>query len=284
MKIGITGATGHLGRLVVNKLKEKVKADNIVALVRTPSNAVDMGIEAREFDYDKPEALPGALKDIDTLLLISANEIGKRSRQHTNVVNAAKQAGIKWFLYTSVLHADTTTLSLAGEHRETETAIKSSGIPYTILRNGWYTENYLASADSAIKSGAFIGCAGDGKISSATRADFADAAVAILTSDGHIGKTYELAGDDYYTLSDLAAEISRQSGKNIPYINMTESEYAEKLKSFGLPEDLAKEIASWDASAGRGDLFDESHQLSALIGRKTTPLADAVREALTASK
>lgn len=284
MKIGITGATGHLGRLVVNKLKEKVQTDNIVALVRTPSNAADLGIEAREFDYDKPEALPEALKGIDTLLLISANIIGQRTRQHTNVVNAAKQAGIKWILYTSVLRADTSSLTLADEHRETEAAIKSSGIPYTILRNGWYTENYLASADGAIKSGAFIGCAGDGKISSATRADFADAAVTILTGDGHIGKIYELAGDDYYTLSDLAAEISRQSGKNIPYINLTESEYAEKLKSFGLPEDLAKEIASWDASAGRGDLYDDSHRLSAFIGRKTTPLADAVREALAAAK
>ena len=280
MKIAITGATGQLGRLVVSKLKEKVAADTIVALVRTPQKATDLGVEVREADYEKPETLGTALQGVDTLLLISGSEVGKRARQHRNVIEAAKQAGVKWLVYTSLLHADKSTLSLAAEHLATEQALKEAGVPYTMLRNGWYTENYTGSIPGALAGGAFVGSAGEGKIAAAARADFAEAAVTVLTSEGHQGKTYELAGDEAYTLSDLAAEISRQTGKNIPYNNLPVAEYAGVLKSFGLPEGLAQAIAGWDVSASKGDLFDNSRQLSRLIGRPTTPLSDTVAETL----
>lgn len=280
MKIAITGATGQLGRLVVGKLKEKVSTDNIVALVRSPQKAADLKVEAREADYDNPETLERALKGINTLLLISGSEVGKRAEQHQNVIDAAKKTGVSRIVYTSILHADTSSISLADEHRATEAALKDSDIPYTILRNGWYTENYTGSIPGALAGGAFIGSAGDGRIASAARADFADAAVAVITSEGHEGKVYELAGDEAFTLSDLAAEVSRQTGKDIPYKNLPEAEYATILTSFGLPEGLAQAIASWDVAASQGALFDDSHQISALIGHPTTPMSDTVADAL----
>jgi NAD(P)H dehydrogenase (quinone) len=280
MKIGITGATGQLGRLVIEKLKAKVDAGNIIALVRTPQKAAELGVEAREFDYAKPGNLAQSLAGTDYLLLISGNEIGQRAIQHANVIEASKKAGIKWIVYTSLLHADKSTLSLAGEHFETEKALKASGIPYTILRNGWYTENYTGSVAGSIAGGAFIGSAGNGKISSAARADFAEAAAVVLSTEGHQGKTYELAGDESYTLTDLAAEISRQTGKNIPYNNLPEAEYANILKSFGLPEGFAHAVAGWDIGASKNDLFDDGHQLSKLIGRPTTALAVTVAKAI----
>ena len=280
MKIGVTGATGQLGQLVVEQLKQKTAAENIVALVRTPEKAAKLGVEARTFDYEKPEGLPGSLKDIDRLLLISSSEIGKREQQHKNVINAAKKAGVSWIVYTSLLHADTSSLSLAGEHLATEAALKKSGIEYTILRNGWYTENYTGSIAGALGAGAFVGSAGDGKISSATRADFAEAAAIVLTDESQKGKKFELAGDESYTLVELATEISKQTGKDIPYNNLPEGEYAKILKSVGLPEMVADAIASWDTGASKGDLFDDSKQLSKLIGRSTTPLADAVKAVL----
>jgi len=284
MKIGVTGATGQLGRLVVDKLKQKVAADNIVALVRSPQKAADLGVEAREFDYSQPEQLAGALIGVDTLLLISGSEVGQRAIQHKNVIDATGKAGVKWFVYTSLLHADTSSLSLAGEHLATEAELKASGIPYTVLRNGWYTENYTGSISGALAGGAFLGSAGDGKISSASRADYAAAAVAVLTGEGQQGKVYELAGDSAYTLTELAAEVSGQTGKDIPYKNLPESEYTGILKSFGLPEGLAGAIASWDTGASKGDLFDDNHQLSTLIGRPTTPMSETVKEALETSK
>ena len=280
MKIGITGATGQLGKIVVEKLKVKVNSDKIVALVRTPEKAAKLGVEVREFDYSKPDTLVDSLGGIDHLLLISSSEIGKRAEQHSNVIKAAKAAGVKWIVYTSLLHADTSSLNLAEEHLATEDALKASGIAYTILRNGWYSENYTGSIAGALAGGAFVGSAGDGKISSATRADFAEAAAVVITGKGHEGNVYELAGDEAYTLTDLAAEISRQTGKDIPYKNLPEGEYAEVLKSFGLPEFFATAIASWDTGASKGDLFDDGKQLSKLIGRPTTSLADAVAQAL----
>jgi NAD(P)H dehydrogenase (quinone) len=280
MKIGITGATGQLGRLVVEKLKQRVDSEKLVALVRSPDKAVDLGIEAKAFDYTKSETLVDALQGIDYLLLISGSEVGHRKAQHQNIIEAARKAGIKWIVYTSLLHADSSSLSLAAEHVETEEILKSSGIPYTILRNGWYTENYTASVPSALGAGAFIGSAGDGKISSAAREDYAEAAAVVLTSEGHVGKVYELAGDMAYTLKDLAAEISSQTGKDIPYNNLSEEEYAGVLNSFGLPEGLAQAIASWDIGASKGDLFDDGHVLSKLIGRPTTALAEVVKKTL----
>jgi len=280
MKIAVTGATGQLGSLVVEQLKKRVSGENIVALVRTPEKAAKLGVEARAFDYNQPEGLSDALKGIDRLVLISGSEIGQRARQHANVIDAAKKAGVKWIVYTSLLHADTSSLSLAGEHQATEKALKESGIAYTLLRNGWYTENYTGSIEGALGAGAFIGSAGNGKIASATRADFAEAAAVAVTDESHKGKVYELAGDKAYTLADLAAEVSKQSGKNIPYNNLPESEYANILKNVGLPETFANAIASWDTSASKGDLFDDSRQLSKLIGRPTTPLADTVKSVL----
>lgn len=281
MKTGITGATGQLGRLVVENLKRKVAAENLVALVRTPEKASDLGIETRAFDYEKPESLAGTLQGIDHLLLISGNEVGKRRQQHENVIKAAQQAEVKWIVYTSLLHADRSTLSLAEEHKATEDALKASGIAYTILRNGWYTENYTSSVPGTVKAGVLLGNAGEGKISSATREDFAEAAAVVLTSENQEGKVYELAGDNYFTLTDLAAEISRQTGKEIPYKNLPETEYAEMLKSFGLPEGMAKVIASFDTGAANNDLFDDSKQLSRLIGRPTTSLAQSVKDILS---
>ncbi|SMG08085.1 SDR family oxidoreductase [Sphingobacterium psychroaquaticum] len=280
MKIGITGATGQLGRLVVEGLKGKVVATDLVALVRSPENATDLGIEARTFNYDQADLLTDALSGIDTLLLISGSEVGARTQQHGNVIRAAQSAGVTWIVYTSLLHADQSGLSLAAEHVETEALLKASGVPYTILRNGWYTENYTGSIANAIAGGAFVGSAGHGQIASAARADYAAAAVAVLTSAGHQGKTYELAGDTAYTLTDLAAEVSKQTGKDIPYMNLPEQEYANLLISFDVPAPLAEAIAGWDSGAAKGDLFDDGKTLSKLIGRPTTPLADVVRAAL----
>lgn len=280
MTIAITGATGQLGRLVIEKLKARGIIGDIVALARDPSKAVDLGVATRAADYTQPAALKTALAGVGTLLLISSSEIGQRAAQHRNVIEAARAAGVKRIVYTSLLHADASPLSLAGEHRETEAMLKASGISAVILRNGWYTENYTGSIGGALAGGAFIGSAGDGKISSAARADYAEAAVAVLTTAGHDGKTYELAGDAAYTLADLAAEISRQTGKAIPYRNLPASEYAAALAGFGLPEGFAQAIAGWDVEASKGALFDGGKQLSALIGRPTTPLSTSVAAAL----
>jgi NAD(P)H dehydrogenase (quinone) len=280
MKIGITGATGQLGTLVVEQLKTKVASENIAALARSLDKASSLGVEAREFDYSKPEILEESLDGIEKLLLISSSEVGQRATQHANVINAAKKAGVKWIVYTSLLHADTSKISLAGEHLATEKALKESGIEHTILRNGWYSENYGMSIKGAVEGGGFIGSAGDGKISSASRADFAEAAATVISDESNKGKVFELAGDVAYTLTELAAEISKQTGKNIPYNNLPETEYAKILRSFGIPDLFADGLASWDVCASKGDLFDDSKQLSQLIGRPTTPISETVKVAL----
>ncbi|HBU6478465.1 TPA: SDR family oxidoreductase [Klebsiella pneumoniae] len=280
MTIAITGATGHLGQLVIEKLKQKVDASEIVALVRTPAKAAGLGVATREADYTRQDTLDVALKGVDTLLLISGNEIGQRAVQHENVIRAAVKNGVKRIVYTSLLHADKSPLNLAPEHVQTEQALKNSGLDYTILRNGWYSENYTGSIAPALGLGAFYGSAGEGKISSAPREDYAEAAVVALTGQGHEGKTYELAGDEFYTLTDLAAEITAQSGKDIPYRNIPEADYAAALKNAGLADGFAEAIASWDTGASQNALFDDSHVLSKLIGRKTTPIAVSVQKAL----
>lgn len=280
MKIAITGATGQLGRLVVEKLEGKVAKENLVALVRTPEKAADLGIEARAFDYNGTENLADALKGIDTLLFISGSEAGKRIEQHQKVVSAAKEAGVKKIVYTSLLKADDSTSILAPEHFATEKAILESGLNYTILRNGWYTENYTASIPTALQHGAFIGAAAEGKISSAPREDYAEAAAIVLTTGEHDKKVYELAGDDFYTLSDLAKELSLQVGKDIPYHNLTETDFAEALKGAGLPEGFAGFLATLDTSASHGDLYSERKDLSQLLGRPTIPLKEVIRKAI----
>jgi NAD(P)H dehydrogenase (quinone) len=282
MTIGITGATGQLGRLVVAQLKAKVAASDIVALVRSPAKAADLGVAAHEADYTKPATLDVAFKGIDTLLLISSSELGQRDAQHKTIIAAAKKAGVKRIVYTSILHADTSKIDLAEEHRATEAAIKASGIPYTFLRNGWYSENYAAGIQGAVAGGALYGAAGNGKIAATPRADYAAAAVAVLTTPGHDGKAYELAADKPFTLAELAAEISKQTGKTIPYTNLSVADYAKGLASHGVPEAFANMIAGWDVPISQGALFDDSKTLSKLIGRPTTTLADAVKAILTA--
>ena len=279
--IAVTGSTGQLGRIVIEKLKARVPAGTIVALARSAAKAADLGVTAREADYTRPESLDRALAGVDTLLLISSSEIGQRAAQHRNVIEAAKRAGVKRIVYTSLLHADTSPLSLAAEHRETERMVRDCGIPFTILRNGWYTENYTGSLKAAVGAGAMIGSAGDGKISSAAREDYAEAAVVVLTTSGHEGKTYELASDVPYTLADMAAAVSRVAGKPVAFKNLPEAQYAAALKGFGLPEGLAQAIAGWDVAASRGALFDDSRQLSRLIQRAPTPMEKVVAEALS---
>ena len=280
MNIAITGATGQLGRLVIQGLQSANAAHDVVALVRSPEKAAGLGVDARAFDYEQVGGLAPALAGVDTLLLISSSEVGKRAGQHRNVIEAAKLTRVGRIVYTSLLHAERSPLSLAPEHRETEAIIRESGIPFTILRNGWYTENYTASIGGALASGAFIGSARDGRISSASRADYAAAAVTALTSAQHVNATYELAGDTAWTLADLAAEISRQSGRTIPYRDLPEGEYAEALAGFGVPAGFAAMIAGWDVAAAEGALFDDSRRLSTLIGRQTTTLAESVTAAL----
>ncbi len=284
MKIAVTGSTGQLGRIVINRLKAKIPAQNIVALARSPEKGADLGVEVRTFDYDQPD--PSALDGVDTLLLISASEVGKRVRQHLNILDAARKSGIRWIVYTSLLHADNSSIGLAKEHHETETALQESGIPWTILRNGWYTENYTASIPAAVEAGAMIGSAGNGRISLAPRKDYAEAAVAVLVDgqEKHEGKVYELAGDEALTLSEIAEELSRQVGRTIPYRNLPVEEYAKTLAGFGLDEGLAGAIASWDSGAAIGDLFNESRHLSQLIGRPTTPVSETIAEVLSGMK
>lgn len=276
MKTAITGATGQLGRLVVQYMKQRNAAAHLVALVRTPEKASDLGFETRHFDYDQPATLEPALEGIEQLLLISGNAIGQRKEQHERVIKAAKAAGVRRIVYTSLLHADRSSLSLAVEHLATEQAIQASGMTYTILRNGWYTENYTGNLQSAIAAGALIGCAGQGRISGAPRKDYAEAAAVVLTTPGHDNAIYELAGDTAFTLTDLAAEVSKKLGKDIAYQDLTEAEYANVLTKAGLPAPLAAVFASFDTGAAKDDLFDDGRQLSSLIGRPTTPLSEVI--------
>ncbi|AHY11581.1 MULTISPECIES: SDR family oxidoreductase [Citrobacter] len=278
--IAITGATGQLGQHVIESLLKTVPASQIVAIVRNPAKATALsqqGITVRQADYSDEAAFTTALQGIDKLLLISSSEVGQRAPQHRNVINAAKAAHVKFIAYTSLLHADTSPLGLADEHVATEKMLAESGIAYALLRNGWYTENYLASAPAALEHGVFIGAAGEGKIASATRADYAAAAARIISEEGHAGKTYELAGDAGWTLSQLAAELAKQSGKKVVYQNLSEADFAAALKGFGLPAGLAEMLADSDVGASKGGLFDDSHTLSKLIGRPTTSLADTVK-------
>lgn len=278
--IAITGATGQLGQYVIESLLKTVPASQIVAIVRNPAKATTLsqqGITVRQADYSDEAALTTALQGIDKLLLISSSEVGQRAPQHRNVINAAQAAHVNFIAYTSLLHADTSPLGLADEHVATEKMLAESGIAYALLRNGWYTENYLASAPAALEHGVFIGAAGEGKIASATRADYAAAAARVISEDGHTGKTYELAGDAGWTLSQLAAELAKQSGKKVVYQNLSEADFAAALKGVGLPAGLADMLADSDTGASKGGLFDDSHTLSKLIGRPTTSLADSVK-------
>ncbi|WPO95799.1 SDR family oxidoreductase [Buttiauxella sp. HR94] len=278
--IAITGATGHLGQLTLTELLKTVPASQLVAIVRNPAKAETLsqqGVIVRQAEYGDQAALTAALEGVDKLLLISSSEVGQRAVQHRNVIDAAKAAGVKFIAYTSLLHADRSPLGLHVEHVDTEQYLAASGIPYALLRNGWYSENYLASAPAALAHGVFIGSAGEGKIASATRGDYAAAAAKVISSEGHAGKVYELAGDESWTLSELAAELSKQSGKPVVYQNLSEADFAAALKGAGLPEAFANLLADSDAGAAKGGLFDSSRTLSTLIGRPTTPIRDSIR-------
>ncbi|EJL88369.1 putative nucleoside-diphosphate sugar epimerase [Herbaspirillum sp. CF444] len=281
--IVVTGATGQLGRLVIAALLKTVPAGQIVAAVRSPEKAGDLaalGVQVRRADYTDAASLDVAFQGAKKILLISSNEIGARLAQHRAVVDAAKRAKVQLLAYTSVLRADTSKLGLAAEHLQTEQAIKDSGVPAAILRNGWYTENYTAGVPGALAQGAIYGSAGNGRISSAARSDYAEAAAVVLAGEGQAGKIYELAGDSAYTLTELAAEVSRQSGKTVEYRNIPEADYKAALIGFGLPEAVATLLSDSDTAASGGALFDEGRQLSTLIGRPTTPWASSVAAVL----
>ena len=280
MKIAITGATGQLGELVIHNLLKQTKAENIIALVRDFDKAQSLkqqGAELRLFDYDQPETLIPALQGVDKLLLISANEIGRRTPQHLAVINAAISAKIPYIAYTSLLNADTNPLGLAQEHRETEALILQSAMKYTFLRNNWYSENYLANVQHVAETGVLYGSAQDGKISSASRLDYAEAAAKVLLTTNHDNKIYELAGSTSYTLTDLASYIANSSGKTVHYQNISAEDYNEALTSAGLPKALVEVIVDADVQSVAGAMFSDSKDLENLIGRKTTPIQDQVQ-------
>ena len=282
--IVVTGATGKLGRHVIEGLLEKVPAAQIVAAVRDPQKAADiaaLGVTVRQADYTRPDTLNAALAGAEKLLLISSSEVGQRIPQHLAVIEAATNAGVKLLAYTSILRADTSALALAADHKATEAGIRASGLPFVFLRNGWYLENQTESLGPALQHGAIIGAAGEGRFASAARSDYAAAAVAVLTQPGHENKVYELAGDTSYTLSDLAREVSRQAGKPIAYNNLPPAEFQKALEGFGLPAELARMLADADSGAARGELDSKSDDLHTLIGRPALSLADAVAAALT---
>lgn len=274
--IAITGATGQLGRLAIAALQ--ARGAKPVALVRDPARAADLGVEARAFDYTSAD--PVALQGVDTLVLISSNDFNDRAGQHKNVIAAAKQAGVTRILYTSLLKGDASPMILAQDHIATEAAIKASGIPATLLRNGWYSENYTGALGAAVQHGAIIGAAGEGRISSAARKDYAEAIAVTALDAAHTGKTYELAGDTAHTGTDLAAAVANAAGKPVAYVPMAQADYARALQGFGLPEGFARVLADSDAQAANGALYDDSRTLSRLIGRATTPIAATIADAL----
>ena len=278
MTIAVTGATGHLGRLAISDLKSRNAP--VVALARDPAKATDLGVPTRAFDYTAPAGHTAALAGIDTLVLISSSDFNDRAGQHKAVIAAAKAAGVGRIIYTSILKGDASPLLLAADHIATEAAILASGLPYTILRNGWYTENYTGSLKASVEHGALIGASADGRIASAARADYAEAIAVTALDDSHAGKTYELAGDIPHTMADFAAEVSKQTGKAIPFNTLPKDTYAGILQSLGLPEAFAGILADSDDTAATGSLLDESHTLSKLIGRPTTPIAETIKAAL----
>jgi len=272
----ITGAAGLLGQLVIDHLAQRVAKDDIIALVRSDAQKAafeSKGIATRYGDYDKPETLIESLQGVDRLLLISGSAIGERVRQHGNVIKAAKQAGVGHIAYTSILRADVSSMGLAVEHKATEEIIQASGIAYALLRNGWYTENMVMGLEQDLEMGQHFGAAGMGQFSTASRNDYAEAAAIVLATDGHAGKTYELAGDAAFGWADYAATVSKAKGTAVTFVNIPEETLKEALVGAGLPEGFAGLLADSDAKAAEGWLFDDSKTLSGLLGRDTATLA-----------
>ncbi|MGW1404675.1 SDR family oxidoreductase [Streptomyces sp. NPDC002403] len=286
MSIVVTGATGALGRLVVEQLLATVPASEIAAVVRDEEKAAPLaarGVELRVADYDRPESLKDAFRAGDRVLLISGSEVGRRVPQHTAVIDAAKAAGVAQLAYTGVLGGPDADFRLADEHKATEQLILDSGLPHTFLRNGWYTENYTANLAPVLEHGAVVANAGDGRVASATRADYAAAAAAVLTGEGHIGAVYELSGDVAWSLAEYAAEISKATGQEIEYRNVPASVHQEILVGAGVPEFFAEILVDVDEAIGRGLLATTSGDLARLTGRPTTPLAETVAAAVAAA-
>jgi NAD(P)H dehydrogenase (quinone) len=287
MKITVTGATGHLGRHVVAGLLEQLPAERVAAVVRTSDRAADLaarGVELRIADYDEPATLADAFRAGERVLFVSGSEVGRRVPQHRAVVEAAAAAGVGLLAYTGILGGPKADLRLADEHKATEQLILDSGLPYVFLRNGWYHENYTEHLAPVLDHGAVVGSAGAGRIASAARADYAAAAVAVLTGEGHEGRAYELSGDTAWSLPEYAAEVARQSGTQVGYRDVPPDEHLRVLRGAGLPEAMAEVLVDVDAAISRGLLAGTPGELARLIGRPTTPLAEAVAAALGARR
>lgn len=283
MIFGVTGASGQLGRATLDALLDIVDGHEIVALARDPSKLqayASRGVTVRAFDYDDGAAHQAALEGVTRLLLISSNALGRRTLQHAAVIGAARSAGVERLLYTSILRADENPLSLALEHRETEALIRSSGMDFALLRNGWYSENFNVVARTAAAQGALLGSAGTGRFSTASRIDYAEAAARVLTGGAPPAQIYELAGDDAFTMAELAAYIGEISGSPVSYRDMSEEDYRKSLEDAGLPGPVATLLADNDAKAAGGALFSEDRTLFSVIGRPTTPWRESVRSAL----
>ncbi len=283
-KIVVTGATGQLGRLAVEALLARgVAPSQITATGRDTTKLADFaarGVVVKKADFENAASLDAAFAGADRLLIVSTNEIGKRAAQHRNAIDAAKRAGVKLVAYTSIANADHSDVIFGPEHRDTEQYLVASGLPYVLLRNSWYFENYTSQIAGAVAHGVVLGAAGEGRVSAATRADYAAAAAAVLTTEGHAGKTYELGGDTAITLAEYAAEIARQAGKPVVYQNLSEAEYTKALVGFGVPEGYAAIYAACDAAVARGELLVQGDALSKLTGRPSATLAEAVSAAL----
>jgi NAD(P)H dehydrogenase (quinone) len=286
-RIFVTGATGQLGRKVIAALLQRVPATSVVAGVREMSKATDLhahGVEARMADYDKPEQLAAAFRGIDRVLLISGNAVGQRARQHLSIIAAAKAAGVQLIAYTSVLRADKSTLGLAVDHKATEAALAASGVPHVLLRHGWYLENFEGRASGALQGGTLLTCAGDGRFSAATRADYAAAAATVLASaSGHAGECLELAGSSSFSMPELAALVAGIAARPVACNNVTQEAYEAALMKGGLPDFVAAILSNSDASAAAGWLQDDSRTLEKLIGSPTTPLKTMVEGVVRAA-
>lgn len=284
MTILITGASGHLGRHVIDALLDRGAAPtDLVATARDVAKIADLterGIPTRQLDYDTPASIAAALDGVNRVLLISSSEVGSRTRQHANVISAAREAGVELLAYTSIAKADTSGLQLAREHRETEKLLADSGLPTVLLRNGWYLENYTENLAPALATGTVIGSAGDGRVSAASRRDYAEAAAAVLLEEHPAPGVHELGGDEAFTLAEFAAEVAAASGQQVEYRDLSEADHATALAEAGVPGPFAAILADSDQGLARGDLLVESGELRTLIGRPTTPVADAVRAAL----
>jgi NAD(P)H dehydrogenase (quinone) len=278
----VTGASGKLGRLVVECLIRRIPAAEVIAGARTPEKAQALtahGVAVRRFDYRRPERLESALRGVERLLLISGTE-PDRVDQHRAVIEAAGRAGVRLLAYTSGTRADTSKMLVMTDHRATERILRESGVPFVILRNCWYVENYTDNLEPLLEGGVLYGAAGDGRVSVAARADYAEAAAVVLTTEGHAGRVYELGGDRAHTLAEIAAEIARASGRSFVYRDLSQAELAAALQKAGVPAGFASVLADADTGLKRGELLSESGDLRRLLGRPTTPMAAAIEQAL----